>query len=65
MVDFLVLKFDEDQDGIISFEEYKRIVLHQPHLLEFLGPIFPSDETRLVIAYCTAIYSHIPELGLT
>ncbi|KAH8349156.1 hypothetical protein KR084_010357 [Drosophila pseudotakahashii] len=64
MVDFLLLKFDEDQDTVISFEEYRSIVLQQPGMLEFLGPIFPSDETRLVVAYCTAIYSHIPEMGV-
>ncbi|XP_017036265.1 calaxin [Drosophila kikkawai] len=63
MVEFLILKFDEDQDGVITFEEYKSVVMHQPHLLEFLGPIFPSDDIRQVIAYCTAIYSHIPELS--
>ncbi|XP_016948810.1 calcineurin subunit B [Drosophila biarmipes] len=64
MVDFLLLKFDEDQDAIISFEEYRTIVVQQPSMLEFLGPIFPTDETRLVVAYCTAIYSHIPEMGM-
>ncbi|XP_017084384.2 uncharacterized protein LOC108116839 [Drosophila eugracilis] len=64
MVDFLLLKFDEDQDTVITFEEYRSIVLQQPSMLEFLGPIFPSDETRLVVAYCTAMYSHIPEIGL-
>ncbi|KAH8268000.1 hypothetical protein KR018_004179, partial [Drosophila ironensis] len=64
MVEFLLLKFDEDQDGIITFEEYSKVVLHQPALLEFLGPIFPSDEARLVIAYCTAIYSHIPDMAV-
>jgi len=64
MVDFLLLKFDEDQDAIISFEEYRSIVVQQPSMLEFLGPIFPTDETRLVVAYCTAIYSHIPEMGM-
>ncbi|KAH8291762.1 hypothetical protein KR054_000228 [Drosophila jambulina] len=63
MVEFLVIKFDQDQDGIITFDEYKRIVLQQPILLEFLGPIFPSTEVHQVIAYSTAIYSHIPELG--
>ncbi|KAH8318910.1 hypothetical protein KR074_011784, partial [Drosophila pseudoananassae] len=63
MVEFLLLKFDEDQDGVITYEEYSKVVRHQPHLLEFLGPIFPSDEARLVIAYCTAIYSHIPDMN--
>ncbi|KAH8264063.1 hypothetical protein KR038_002108, partial [Drosophila bunnanda] len=63
MIEFLILKFDEDQDGIITFDEYKSVVLRQPQLLEFLGPIFPSKEIRQVIAYCTAIYSHIPELA--
>ncbi|XP_017104324.1 calaxin [Drosophila bipectinata] len=64
MVEFLLLKFDEDQDGVITYEEYSKVVRHQPHLLEFLGPIFPSDEARLVIAYCTAIYSHIPDMNI-
>ncbi|KAH8242863.1 hypothetical protein KR032_002614, partial [Drosophila birchii] len=63
MVEFLIFKFDEDQDGVITFEEYKSIVLRQPKLLEFLGPIFPSNDIRQVIAYCSAIYSYIPELN--
>ncbi|EDV42645.1 uncharacterized protein Dana_GF16917 [Drosophila ananassae] len=64
MVDFLLLKFDDDQDGIITYEEYSRVVRNQPGLLEFLGPIFPSEEARLVIAYCTAIYSYIPDMNI-
>ncbi|XP_030371081.1 EF-hand calcium-binding domain-containing protein 1 [Scaptodrosophila lebanonensis] len=62
MADFLILKFDLDRDGVITFDEYKTVVMRNPALLEFLGPIFPSTGTRQLIAYCTAITSLIPEL---
>ncbi|KAH8383897.1 hypothetical protein KR009_011130 [Drosophila setifemur] len=60
MVEFLFVKFDQDKDGVITFEEYAEIVARQPGLLEFLGKIFPDKRDISLIAYCHNIESLFP-----
>lgn len=44
-LDIIIKKIDHDRDGKISFEDYKKTVLKNHDMLEFLGPCLPNKNT--------------------
>ncbi|KAH8347326.1 calaxin [Drosophila kikkawai] len=60
MCEFLFRKFDNDKDGVISYEEYSETVQNQPELLEFLGKVFPDNNNKTLVAYIHNLESCFP-----
>ncbi|KAH8288872.1 hypothetical protein KR054_011129 [Drosophila jambulina] len=52
MTEFIMMKFDLDKDGVISYEDYSTVVMQQPVLVDFLGWLFPSSTDKDVLAHC-------------
>lgn len=50
-VDIIMKKLDDDQDGIISFNDFRKVVKKCPLMLQSLGQVFP--ERLAVHAFAT------------
>lgn len=44
-VEIIMKKMDQDRDGKISFDDYKKTVLKFPCVLEFLATCLPDQHT--------------------
>ncbi|EDW61548.1 calaxin [Drosophila virilis] len=57
MLEVLFAKFDIDKDMHISFEEYCEVVRMQPHLMEFLGMVYPTQDQLDSVRLCVNVLS--------
>lgn len=48
-ITLILKKFDRDQDGVISFDDYSRTCQENPTLLECFGQIYPSFFRKQII----------------
>ena len=57
-ITLILKKFDKDQDGVISFDDYSRTCQENPTLMECFGRLFPSFFRKQVIQ--TILNGNVP-----